>query len=166
MWEKISKRSADTREKNREVLADVRKNQEVVGWCGKRENQKRFYDLKIIGKAVCAVIHLSMKQPVILIFIIVMFINRDGWDNAEKVSKAHVGKEKHFSSSRIVGRSEWQPPKLSQTISIVDVDVTYQLCREPWPLWMLVCDSDLKWRCGLTRVWTAKRPNARPASLK
>ena len=105
-------------------------------------------------------------QRIFFDFIIKIFINRDRWDNAEKVSKAHVGKEKHFSSSRIVGRSEWQPPTLSPTISIVDIDVTYQLCREPWPLWMLVCDSDLKWRCGLTRVWTVKRPNARPASLK
>ena len=45
-------------------------------------------------------------RQVFLRFIIKVFINRDGWDNAEKVSKAHVGKEKHFSSSRIVGRSE------------------------------------------------------------
>ena len=55
--------------------------------------------MKIIGKALCVVIHLSVKQPVILIFIIVMFINRDGWDNAEKVSKAHVGKRKAISAS-------------------------------------------------------------------
>ena len=45
-----------------------------------------------------------------------MFINRDRWDNAEKVLKAHVGKEKHFSSSRIVGsrrndsRRNWVKP--------------------------------------------------------
>ena len=53
--------------------------------------------MKIIGKALCVAIPLSVKQPVILIFIIVMFINRDGWDNAEKVSKAHVGKRKAIS---------------------------------------------------------------------
>ena len=34
---------------------------------------------------------------VFLNFIIKVFINRDGWDNAEKVSKAHVGKRKAIS---------------------------------------------------------------------
>ena len=87
MWEKIRKWSADV---------------------GKGKIRRDFTIWKSSGK-LCVVIHLSVKQLVILIFIIVMFINRDSWDNAEKVSKAHVGKRKAISASWEISQiKQWQ----------------------------------------------------------
>ena len=48
-------------------------------------------------------------RQLFLNFIIKMFINRDGWDNAEKVSKAHVGKEKQLhGKSEELGNDSFQ----------------------------------------------------------
>ena len=54
--------------------------------------------MAIAGKLVESKLSLAQGiRQVLLNFIIKMFINRDGWDNAEKVSKAHVGKRKAIS---------------------------------------------------------------------
>ena len=84
-----------------------------------------------------------------------MFINRDGWDNAEKVSKAHVGKEKQLhGKSEELGNDSFQ--RLLKMLLKSIPKKTYQLCREPWPLWLMGCECDLKRSCGLAGVWTAK----------
>ena len=82
-----------------------------------------------------------------------MFINRDRWDNAEKVSKAHVGKEKQLhGKSGELGNDIFQSQLKLKSIQ----EATHQLCREPWPLWLMGCECDLKRSCGLAGVWTAK----------
>ena len=56
--------------------------------------------MAIAGKLVEFKLSLAQGiRQVLLNFIIKVFINRDGWDNAEKVSKAHVGKRKAISAS-------------------------------------------------------------------
>ena len=65
-----------------------------------------------------------------------MFINRDGWDNAEKVSKAHVGKEKQLHGNiEELGNDSLQ--RLLKMLLKSITEKTYQLCREPWPLWLM-----------------------------
>ena len=85
-----------------------------------------------------------------------MLINRDGWDNAEKVWKAHVGKEK-----QLWGKSEeLSNDSFRGCLKLIlnsNPEATHQLCREPWPLWLMeMCECDLKRSCGLAGVWTAK----------
>ena len=66
--------------------------------------------MAIAGKLVEFKLSLAQGiRQVLLNFIIKMFINRDGWDNAEKVSKAHVGKEKQLhGKSEELGNDSFQ----------------------------------------------------------